>query len=92
MDPRHGKGDPTWNGDWQAVSRVDEKTKLLHTLFIIPFKILGAEPPTAGTQWGANFGRNHPGMRNRIDRSTWSSSFNSNAVTDAGVIGQISFE
>jgi len=92
MDPRHGKGDPTWNGDWRAETSVDEKTRRLHTLFIIPFKSLSAEPPTSGTQWGANFGRNHPVARNRNDRSTWSSSFSSNAVTDASVIGQMTFE
>jgi hypothetical protein len=59
MDPRHGKDDPTWNGDWTSETRVDAKSKRWHAHLIIPFATLGVEPPTKGITWKANFGRNH---------------------------------
>ena len=49
MDPRHGKDDPTWNGDWQAESRIDTKEHRWQALITIPFKTLAAEPPAPGT-------------------------------------------
>ena len=92
MDPRHGKDDPTWNGDWTSETRVDAKTKRWHAHLIIPFTTLGVEAPTKGIAWKANFGRNHQLPREIIDRAILSSSLTSTSMDDTSVMGEIVFE
>jgi len=92
MDPRHGKDDPTWNGNWLSETRVDAKSKRWHAHIVIPFAIFGVEAPTKGITWKANFGRNHALPRETIDRAIWSSSFTSTSMDDTAVMGEIVFE
>lgn len=92
MDPRHGKDDPTWNGDWTSETRVDAKTKRWHVHLVIPFTTLGVEAPTKGITWKANFGRNHALPREQVDRAIWSSSLTSTRMEDTTVMGEIVFE
>lgn len=92
MDPRHGKDDPTWNGDWHSETRVDAKTKRWHAHIVIPFKTLGVEAPTKGITWKANFGRNHALPREQVDRAIWSSSLTSIRMDDTAVMGEVVFE
>ncbi|MFT5468369.1 MAG: hypothetical protein ACI8UO_003478 [Verrucomicrobiales bacterium] len=92
MDPRHGKDDPTWNGDWQSETRVDLETLRWHALITIPFKTLAAEPPAPGISWRGNFARNHLLPRGKIDRAIWSSSIGSASMDDRAVFGEIVFE
>jgi Domain of unknown function (DUF4838) len=92
MDPRHGKDDPTWNGDWTSETRVDAKTKRWHAHIVIPFKTLGVDAPAKGITWKANFGRNHALPRETIDRAIWSSSLTSTRMEDTAVMGEIVFE
>jgi hypothetical protein len=56
IDPRYGKDDATWNGDWKYVSEFDPK-KSWKAMLIIPFKTLGVASPAAGTVWQGNVGR-----------------------------------
>ena len=92
LDPRYGKDDPAWNGDWQAESRIDAKPRRWQCLVTIPFKVLAAEPPTRGITWRANFARNHHLPRERIDRSIWSTTINSASLNDRSTFGVIEFE
>ena len=92
MDPRHGKDDPTWNGDWTHETRVDAATKRWHALITIPFATLAAPAPAPGITWRANFGRNHQLPREKIDRSIWSSSQMSTSMDDTAVMGDIVFQ
>jgi hypothetical protein len=92
MDPRHGKDDPTWNGDWQSETRIDAKTHRWHALITIPFATLGTEPPTPGMIWRGNFARNHQLPRETIDRAIWSSTITSTSMDDRSVFGEILFE
>ncbi len=92
MDPRHGKDDPTWNGDWTSETRIDAETKRWHAHLVIPFSTLGVEAPAKGITWKANFGRNHQLPREIIDRAIWSSSLTSTNMDDTGVMGEIVFE
>lgn len=92
LDPRYGKDDPTWNGDWQAESRIDPETHRWQTLVTIPFKVLTVEPPTPGITWRANFARNHHLPRERVDRSIWSTTINSTSMDDRSTFGVIVFE
>ncbi|HYF36637.1 MAG TPA: DUF4838 domain-containing protein, partial [Prosthecobacter sp.] len=92
MDPRHGKEDPTWNGDWTSETRVIATEKRWHAHLVIPFSVLNVEPPIKGMSWRANFGRNHALPRERADRSIWSSSITSSRIDDRSLMGEIVFE
>jgi len=92
MDPRHGRDDPTWNGEWQAESRLDAAAHRWDTLITIPFKTLGVDAPAKGVVWKANFGRYHLLPRGVIDRAVWSSAVQSTNMEDRSVFGEIEFE
>jgi hypothetical protein len=92
MDPRYGKDDPAWNGDWRSVTRVDRQSHRWHALVTIPFKSLATESPTAGTTWRGNFARNHQLPRGKIDRAIWSSTITSNSMDDRSLFGEIVFQ
>jgi hypothetical protein len=92
LDPRFGKDDPTWDGDWAGETRVDSANKCWYTHLIIPFSTLGIEVPTQGITWKANFGRNYAQPREIIDRAIWSSSLSSTSFDDATLMGEIVFE
>lgn len=92
IDPRFGKDDPTWNGEWRAESHVDAREHRWSALITIPFKTFGVEPPVAGVSWRANFARYHHLPREQIDRSLWSSSYGNTSIEDRGVLGEVVFE
>jgi hypothetical protein len=91
MDPRYGRDDTGWNGDWQCTTRVDREAGRWHALVTIPFRTLEVEPPAPGTVWHANIGRAHLLPRGRVDRSIWSSTPRSFAIDDPAVWGEIAF-
>ncbi|MCB1088151.1 MAG: DUF4838 domain-containing protein, partial [Verrucomicrobiae bacterium] len=74
MDPRHGKDDSTWNGEWRAETKIDAKSHRWQAQVTIPFATLGAEPPPSGMVWRANFARYHRLPRGQVDQSLWSTS------------------
>jgi len=93
MDPRHGKDDPTFNGDWQGESQVDADSKRWRTLISIPFESLGVKPPAAGITWRANFARYHlVPPHSKIDYSIWSSALGNTDMDDRKLFGEITFE
>jgi hypothetical protein len=92
MDPRHGRDDPTWNGEWQAESRLDAAEHRWHAVITIPFKTLGVETPAKGSVWKANFGRYHLLPRVVVDRAIWSTTIQSASLDDRAIFGEIEFE
>jgi hypothetical protein len=92
LDPRFGKDDPTWNGDWTGEARVDSTQKRWLAHLVIPFSTIGVEVPARGITWKANFGRNHALPRENVDRVIWSSSLTSTSIGDTAVMGEIVFE
>ena len=92
LDPRFGKDDPTWNGEWTSETRVDAANKRWYAHLVIPFSTLGVEVPAKGITWKTNFGRNHALPRETIDRAIWSSSQTSTHMDDTAVMGEIVFE
>jgi hypothetical protein len=92
LDPRFGKDDPAWNGDWTSETRVDTPSQRWLAHLVIPFSTLGVEAPVSGIRWKANFGRNHALPRETIDRAIWSSSLTSSSIDDSTVMGEIVFE
>lgn len=92
MDPRHGKDDPSWNGDWTYESRLNVEAHRWFALLKIPFKTLGVEPPAAGTAWRGNIGRVHIAGPDRIERSIWAASTSTASMDDRSAFGEIVFE
>jgi len=92
LDPRYGKDDPTWNGEWTGETRVDAAHNRWLAHLVIPFSTLGVETPAKGITWKANFGRNHALPRETVDRAIWSSSLTSTNMDDTAVMGEIVFE
>jgi hypothetical protein len=92
IDPRFGKDDPTWNGDWKSATRIDAATKRWHVHLVIPFAMLVVDTPAKGIRWKANFGRSHLLPRAIIDRAIWSSALSSMAISDVSTMGEIVFE
>lgn len=92
MDPRHGRDDPTWNGEWKAETLVDRAQNRWKALVTIPFSTLSVPPPTAGTAWRGNFGRTNLLLRDQVDRAIWSSTVGGNNLDDRSLFGEIVFE
>jgi hypothetical protein len=92
MDPRHGRDDPDWNGDWRRETRVDAKSRRWLALVAIPWKALNTEPPAPGAVWQAQVARTHALPRGRTDRAVWSSLPGSTSIDDRANFGEIEFE
>lgn len=92
MDPRHGKDDPTWNGEWRVETRFEKTTRVWRSQLSIPFHTLETPPPSPGTRWLANFARHHLVARGKQDDSIWSSSASSHSMDDRSVFGELLFE
>lgn len=91
MDPRHGKDDPAFQGEWEVQSHTDVTTRTWQALVTIPFQTLGTAAPTAGIIWRANFARNHPLIRDQIDRYIWSSAIGNGNMNDRSLFGDLEF-
>ncbi|MEZ0274429.1 MAG: DUF4838 domain-containing protein [Roseimicrobium sp.] len=92
MDPRHGRDDVTWNGEWTHEPHVDTEHHQWRTLITIPFKTLGVVAPAPGTTWRANFGRNHQLTQGKMDRAIWSSAIGNTNMNDRSIFGEMVFE
>lgn len=94
MDPRHGKDDVGWNGDWTYDLRLGPDGRRWTALLRIPFKTLGAEPPSAGTRWEGNFGRipAKPSVPSLALPAVWSTPSGRPSMDDRSAFGEIVFE
>ncbi|HEY1050349.1 MAG TPA: DUF4838 domain-containing protein [Prosthecobacter sp.] len=93
MDPRHGKDDVGWNGEWAYESHLEPKGKRWTAMLRIPFKTLGVEAPAAGTRWSGNFGRVQAQPQAApVRRSVWSATVDRADMDDRRAFGEIVFE
>lgn len=92
MDPRYGKDDPTWNGQWTSETRVDAEHRRWLAMIAIPFKTLASSPPAAGMTWRGNFARYQMLPRGKVDRAIWSCTMASTSMEDRSLFGDIVFE
>ena len=91
LDPRYGKFDPDWNGEWQYESRIDAKSRRWTAVLAIPFKTLGAERPNAGSFWRGNISHTRS-TPEHTDRSLWSASSGTKTLDDRNDFGELVFE
>lgn len=92
MDPRYGRFDPDWSGDWTCETRLDPENNRWLALVRVPFKTLGVEPPAEGSIWRANVGRVHAVKPGQLERSLWSATPNTKEMDDRTVFGEVVFE
>ncbi|NQV24564.1 MAG: DUF4838 domain-containing protein [Rhodopirellula sp.] len=92
LDPRYGRFDPDWNGNWQYESRVNTDRQRWISLLTIPFKTLGVATPTAGTFWRGNIGHTHFAAADQVERSLWSASSSTKVMDDHNDFGEFVFE
>ena len=91
MDPRHGKFDPDWNGDWTYETQLQPRRNRWLALLRIPFKTLGVEPPAAETFWRGNVGRTHVIGPGQIQRSTLSANPQTKTAADRNAFAEFVF-
>lgn len=89
VHPLYGKEDPSWNGDWEAETRLADGQ--WQALLRIPFASLGAEPPSEGTTWRANVARTHAVANQPAQRSIWSGTTQPSSVLDRESLGHLLF-
>lgn len=92
LDPRYGRFDPDWNGEWSYASQIDAGKQRWLGLLAIPFKTLDVEAPTAGSFWRGNIARTHVLARDRVDRFIWSAGISTKVLDDRNDFGEIVFD
>lgn len=92
LDPRYGRFDPDWNGDWKYESQVEKSTQRWIGFLSIPFKTLGVDAPAAGSFWRGNIGLTRVAAPDRIERSLWSAGSSTKVMDDQNDFGELVFE
>ena len=91
IDPRFGKPDKTWNGDWEyrGVIRNDVWTVIIK----IPFKTLGVQCPSKGDSWCGNISRTHYlDDKGAHEYSLWSPNLETLSFHEKDTFGEFKFE
>lgn len=92
LDPKFGKVDSVWNGEWTVKS--EYKDGLWRSMVKIPYATLGTDVPGKGTAWGFNLGRIADGAAKNSFRVflLWSPNFeNPRGILDPSSMGAIRF-
>ena len=94
LDPRFGKFDSDWSGEWTYQSKLDAERRRWLALISIPFKTLGGDAPSGGTFWRGNIARMHSNPTNvsQTERLLWSAGPNPKVLDDRNDFGEIAFE
>lgn len=85
LDPRFGKFDADWSGEWTYEVKADPAANRWVALVAVPFKTLGVEAPKPGTFWRGNVSRRHDGL------AAWSVSPSAKSVDDLADFGELVF-
>ena len=94
LDPRFGKFDPDWNGEWHYESKLEAGPRRWIARLSIPFKTLGVDAPSSGTFWRGNIARVHTTPTNipQSERLLWSASSIPKVLDDRNDFGELVFE
>jgi len=96
LDPRYGKRDETWNGDWDYAAVIDKENLKWSAEIRIPYTALEVEPPKPGTAWAMNLGREeYPkghGKGNPVILSLWSPNLEAGGFHSRAVFGDVMFK
>lgn len=91
LDPNVHKPDPTWNGQWNYQNQLD--AKCWRAIVTIPFSNFPVPPPTKGTFWTGNFGREEfrSGIKNP-ELLLWSPNPEARIFADRDKFGELLFD
>jgi hypothetical protein len=92
LDPRYGRFDPDWNGDWKYESQVDADKQRWVALLTLPFKTLGVVTPADGSFWRGNIGHTRTAAVDQVERSLWSAGSSTKVMDDRNDFGEFVFE
>ena len=92
LDPKYGKMDMTWNGDWSYEN--DRENGIWRTMLILPFKTVGAKTPAPGEVWTMKIGRSHDYnfFSGNAERSLWNPNLESISFIAPEAYGKVVFE
>lgn len=84
LDPRFGKFDADWSGNWTSDVKHDAAANRWFVLISVPFHTLGIEPPKPGTFWRGNVSRTHVAL------AAWSTSPSAKTADELADFGVLS--
>jgi len=92
LDPKYGKMDMSWNGDWSYEN--DRENGVWRTMLILPFKTVGAKTPATGEVWTMNIGRSHDYnfFSGNAERSLWNPNLETISFSAPEAYGKVVFE
>lgn len=92
LDPKYGKMDMEWNGDWSYEN--DRENGVWRTMLTLPFKTVGAKTPVSGEIWTMNIGRSHnyDFSTGNAERSHWNPNLESINFSAPEAYGKVIFE
>jgi hypothetical protein len=94
LDPRYGKSDASWNGEWSY--RGEIRDGVWTALVAIPFATLGATRPERGARWTMNIGREDYRLnakgKHHVELSLWSPNLETMSFHDREAFGELVFD
>ncbi len=91
LDPRFGRFDPDWNGDWAYATKLDLNNSQWVGLLTIPFKTIGVEQPAQASLWRGNVSRIRIENKDQLETSQWSFSSSTKILDDPNDFGEFHF-
>lgn len=91
LDPRFGKADKSWDGDWEYKNFI--KDGVWTAIVKIPFKTLGVQCPAKGDLWCGNIARTHYlDDKGAHEYSLWSPNLETLSFHEKDTFGEFKFE
>ena len=91
LDPRFGRFDPDWNGNWTYSTKIDVNNSRWVGLLTIPFKTIGIEKPDQASLWRGNINRIRIENKDQLENSQWSFSSSTKIPDDPNDFGEFHF-
>ncbi len=92
LDPRFGRFDPDWNGNWTYLTKLDVNNSRWIGFLSIPFKTLGIENPGQTSLWRGNISRYRIENKDQLENSQWSLNSNTKILDDPNDFGEFHFK
>ena len=94
LNPKYGKSDPSWNGDWRYLTR--QEKDMWYSMAVIPFKNFGVRG-APGVIWTLNVGREirYPAATTGTDLDQlglWAPNLSSRIFADTNAFGEAVFK
>ena len=92
LDPRFGRFDPDWNGNWTYSTKLDFNNSKWVGFLTIPFKTLGIENLGQASLWRGNISRIRTEHKDQLEISQWSFNSSTKILDDPNDFGEFHFK